>query len=124
MPIDPLPVWKSKYAELPLDPTGQLSPILISTFVAERVTGKLIVSPSAVEFQPPPTYAWVPSFLEAALRQLAVVPAADPITPNTMIANAWSQGCAAAILAITPGAKMNPPPPGTNGIAATAEGRQ
>ena len=120
MPIDPLPVWKVKFAEIPPDPTGQLSPILISAFVAERVTGKLIISPTAVEFQPPPTYAWVPTFLESTLRSLAVVPSVEPITPNTKIAQAWSQGCAAAQLIITPGAKMNPPPPGTNGIVATA----
>jgi len=120
LPIDPLPVWKAKFAQIPPDPTGQLSPLLISTFVLERVIQKLILAPSPVKFDPPPSYTWIATFLESTLRELALVPAVEPITPNTKIGNAWSQGTLAAQMIITPGALMNPPPPGTNGVVGTA----
>lgn len=120
MPIDPKPVWKAKWAEIPLDPTGQISPILISVFVAERVTKKLIVKPTSVEFQPSPIYTWIPVPLESAIRSISLIPAVEPITPNTKLVQGWTTATTTAQLIITPGAKMNPPPPGTNGIVGTA----
>ena len=120
MPMDLLPVWKAKFAQIPVDPTGFLSPTRISVFVAERVTKKLIVKPTSVEFQPSPLYTWIPAPLEAAIRSIALIPAVEPVTPNTIIANGWSTATLAAQLIINPGAKMNPPPPGTNGIVGTA----
>jgi len=118
--IDDEDTWKSNYAKIPPDPTGALGPTLIATFVSLGVTLKLQTDPSVVKIDPPPLFTWIQPLFETTLRQLALVPAIEPVSPAIQTATAWGQATTASQLIILPGAALNPPPPGTNGIAAVA----
>ena len=116
MAIDPEVVWKTEFAKLPQDPTGTTSPTLIATFVLARVVG-LATDPKSTTLSPPGIFTWIPTPFETALRQVALVPAVDPVTPATIIANGWSQSTLASQFLIAPATNFNQPAPGTNGIA-------
>lgn len=120
MPIDDEDTWKQNYAKIPPDPTGALGPILTATFVATSVTLKLDTDSSAVKFSPQPLYTWIQVPFQTTLQTLGLIPAVDPLTPAIQTATAWAQSTAISQMIIMPGAAMNPPPPGTNGIAAVA----
>lgn len=118
--IDPESVWKDLFALIPQDPTGATSPTIIATYVATRVSLKLQLDPKDIKFEPPPLYTWVQGPFEAALRQIATVPTSSRVIPATTLANGWAQSTAASQLIIMPGAQMNKPPPGTNGLSSVA----
>ena len=116
MAIDDEDIWKDEYEKLPPDPTGLLGPINLAKFVNARVTGKLQIAKSAAAIKPASTFTWNQAAFAAALAGLP--PSPDPITPRTRMVVAWQAATLGSILLISPGAKFDPPPSGTNGIAA------
>lgn len=118
--IDPLPTWIAEFEKLPPDTTGDQAPKNISKFIDERVTKKLDLNNSIAKISPPPQFTWQPSIFQGLFALVAKIPSIDPVIPATKIAQAWQQATLASTLVITSGASFAPPPPGTNGIAATA----
>lgn len=118
--IDDEDTWKENFALIPQDPTGALAPLAIATFVTGSVTLKLDTDSSAVKFSPQPLYTWIQVSFQSALAQIAMVPSPVNLAPAIQIGSGWAQSTTASQLIITPGASMNPPPTGTNGIAAVA----
>jgi hypothetical protein len=118
--IDALDIWLDEFEKLPNDPTGDMSPTDMANFINDRVTGKLDTSTSIVKWDPAPSFTWQKSIFEDTLRAISKVPSSDPIIPAIKIATGWQNAVLASKVLIQPQAKMNPPFPATNGIAATA----
>jgi hypothetical protein len=118
MPQDELGKWKDEFAKLPVDAPFPQGPKNLAKFVFERVNGKLSFSPSAIKIDPPATFSWQKSLFETPL--LALIATADHISPKIILTNAWSASVLASSMVISPGSKIDPPPPGTNGIVGTA----
>jgi hypothetical protein len=117
--IDPLPIWLAEFEKLPQDSTGTQSPKNITEFIDQRVTGKLDLNNSIAKFTPPPQFTWQKSIFLPLYAVIAKIPAVDPITPAIKIASAWQTATAASLMVLSAGSNIVPPPPGTNGIAAS-----
>jgi len=118
MPQDSVTIWKTEYKKLPLESKPGKGPKNLSSFIAERVASKLVINPGTLKIDPVPVFSWQKSLFETPL--LALVATADPVTPKVLLTQAWSTSILASTMTITPGSKLNPPPPGTNGIVGTA----
>lgn len=118
--IDPLATWLSEFEKIPQDTTGDQAPKNMANFINERVTGKIDLSNSVAKFSPPPSFTWQKSTFESLFRIVSKTPSPDPITSAIKIATAWQSATLTSTMVITAGATINPPPPGTNGIAGTA----
>ena len=118
--IDPIAMWLVEFATIPPDTTGDQAPKNIADFLDQRVTAKLDLNNSIAKITPPPQFTWQKSIFQAQFMLLSKIPAVDPISPAIKIAQAWQAATMASTLMISAGAAIAPPPPGTNGIAATA----
>lgn len=118
--IDPLATWIAEFEKLPLDKTGNESPKNIANFIDLRVTNKLDLNNSIAKFSPTPIFTWKKDIFENLFKLVSLIPSIDPITPAMKIASAWQSATLASTLIISSGATVAPPPPGTNGNAATA----
>jgi len=118
--IDPLPTWLADFALLPPDSTGSEAPKNIANFLDTKVTNKLDLNNSIAKVSPPPQFTWQKSIFQNLFALVSKIPSPDPITPAAKIAQAWQQATMASTLVISAGATIAPPPPGTNGVAATA----
>jgi hypothetical protein len=117
--IDPLPIWLAEFEKLPQDKDGTQSPKNITEFIDKRVTGKLDLNNSVAKFSPPPQFTWQKSVFQPLYAIIAKVPSPDPATPAIKIATAWQTSILASTMILSAGSSIVPPPPGTNGIAAT-----
>ena len=118
--IDPLATWIAEFKKLPQDLTGNDSPKNIANFIDQRVTNKLDLNNSIAKFDPTPIFTWQKSIFQAVLTIIAKMPSPEVISPAIKMANAWQSATLASTFIISAGAAVSPPPPATDGIAATA----
>lgn len=115
MAIDPLAVWKSEYAKLPLDPTGLTGSLNLAKFIDARVSKKLGMSAkvAAVDAPAKAMFTWQPAVFAAAMAGISPAPIAA--AGALKISSAWGAATQAALFIIAPGAVISPPPPPSNG---------
>jgi hypothetical protein len=116
--IDPLAIWKSEFAKLPLDPTGAAGALNLAKYINARVSNKLGMSPkvAAVDAPAKAVFTWQPSVFVASLLGLTFSPVAA--VGALKMSSAWASATQASTFIVAPGAVISPPPPPSTGASS------
>lgn len=115
--MDPLPIWEAEFEKVSPDLSSPNGVVELGKYIAERVDGKLSLDQSQCLFTPLAPFRWQKEIFVAQILSLSQF-STDPITPRIQFALAWQTATLAVLPFLLAGAKMNPPPPATNGISA------
>jgi len=117
MPVDPLAIWNSTWATLPLDPTGVLYPPVIGTWLATRVLG-FTFDPLSLAGTPPTLLTWAKPVFEAGIT--GMIPDPTQVLGATTLATAWESAILASTILALPGSFVIPPTPATTFSVVTS----
>jgi hypothetical protein len=105
MPINPLPLWKTEFADIAPSNNQVQSASDIANFYSKQISA---IQPAPLLTAPGFTFPFQTPLLQAGL--LSLVPAVEPVSGALTIATAWESAILATIPVVPSGAIVGAPP--------------
>lgn len=104
--MEPVQVWRSKYKDIGLTPDPISGGLKFANYLGERTNNKLEIKSSTATINPSSVFSWNAATFAAII---ALPASPDPVTPRTIMANAWQSAVLSSVMSVNPGSAVSPP---------------